>query len=146
MNEEQTAQVDVAGQGSFRRVEVKRTLNAPIQRVWQAITTADEVAQWWAPGVIEPREGGKYQLAMDTEECEGLPLEGTIKVFQAPHVLEYTWNDDYVPAEGLVRIELLEIDEDQTLLILIQSVPEKDAGETSKGWQEITDSLANFLE
>jgi uncharacterized protein YndB with AHSA1/START domain len=136
----------IAGQGAFRRVELKRNLNAPIEKVWSAITNVDEVAKWWAPGVIEPREGGRFQLGMDTSECEGFPLDGVIKVFEPPYLLEYTWNEDYVPAQGVVRIELLELDDNTTQLILIQSVPEKDAGEASKGWQEITDSLAEYIE
>jgi len=143
MSEEQT--IDVAGSGQFRRVEVKRTLNAPIQRVWDAVTNSDEVAQWWAPGTIEPREGGMYHLGMDTSDCDGLPLEGTIKVFQPPYVLEYTWNDDYIPAEGLVRIDLTELGPDKTLLVLVQSVPQEDIEAVSTGWAEIIDSLANHL-
>ena len=42
------------------------------QRVWSAITNIEELRQWWEDGLLEPREGGRIQLRMDTDECGGL--------------------------------------------------------------------------
>jgi uncharacterized protein YndB with AHSA1/START domain len=35
-----------SGTGPYRRVEVKRVVNASIDDVWDAITDADKVSQW----------------------------------------------------------------------------------------------------
>jgi len=136
----------INGQGPFRRVEVKRLLSAPIAKVWNAISEADEVGRWWAPGEIDPREGGRVQLGADGENCEeGFPLEGTIKVFQPPHILEYTWNEGYEPAMGMVRFDLVEVDENTTELTLVQIVPAKDVIQAAAGWHQIVEHLGLYV-
>ena len=44
------------------RETITREINAPIQRVWEAITNADEVRQWWAEGEIAAQEGDGEML------------------------------------------------------------------------------------
>lgn len=138
--------VDVTGKGKYRRIEVKRTVNAPIQRVWSAITNAEELGQWWDPGVIEPREGGRIKLDMDTDECGGLPLDGEVKVFLPPYVFEFTWHEEYDPAKGVVRFDLIELDGDRTLVTLTNLVPFDDTEPASAGWQEIMGSLVKHFQ
>ncbi len=137
----------VAGAGGYRRVEVKRVVNASIKKVWKAITNQDEVAQWWAAGVIETKEGGRIRLGDSDEYCEedGLALDGEIKVFQPPHIFEFTWNEAYQPAMGLVRFDLVELDDNTTLITLIQSVPSKDVIAAAAGWHQLSDRLGDYL-
>lgn len=136
----------IEGGGAYRRVEVKRVLNAPIAKVWDAISNIENVRQWWADGNIEPWEGGRIVLQMDEEDCEGngLPLNGTIKIFQPPHILEFTWNDKYKPAMGLVRFDLAEAGSNKTILTIVQSVPAVDAASAAAGWQVIVETLHLF--
>ncbi len=136
----------ISGHGKFRRVEVKRSLSAPIWKVWDAISNEEAVSQWWAKGAIDAREGGAVKLGADGENCdEGFPLEGTIKVFQAPHILEYTWNEGYEPAMGIVRFDLVELDENRTQLTLVQIVPSNDVIQAAAGWHQIVEHLGAFL-
>ncbi len=134
-----------SGHGKYRRVEVRRVVNAPIQRVWDAITNADEVGQWWAEGVIEPREGGRIKLGLDTTECEGLDLDGIVKVWLPPHIFEHTWHEQSDPAMGLVRWDLVELAEGETQITLTNLIPAEDEAPVIAGWQEIVGGLGTYL-
>lgn len=52
-------------------IVVKRIIDAPLERVWQAWTDAEQVRQWWGPkhytspsAAIDLRVGGKYLFSM----------------------------------------------------------------------------------
>ena len=86
MNEaERLARVD--GTGAVRRVELRATIDAPVERVWAAITEPEATRHWWTGGIIEPREGGR--VALD----DGSEVNGTVITFRPPYVFEFTWND-----------------------------------------------------
>lgn len=139
-------QDSVIGGGKYRRIEVKRMINANINNVWAALTEAEQISQWWSPGILEPQEGGRIQLGNSDCADDGLPLDGKIKTFLPPHIFEFTWHEDYDPAAGLVRFELVEIDAKQTLLTVINSVPEHDQNAALGGWQEIAESLRDHVQ
>ena len=94
-----------AGTGaSQRRVELKRTIQSPIQRVWGAFTV--EMPNW-AGTIIDPREGGRV-AQRDADDCvegDASMQDGTIRVFQPPYIFEFTWNDS-LPEEGLYLIHI----------------------------------------
>ncbi len=137
----------ITGQGRYRRVEVRRVVNAPIEKVWNAITRADEVAQWWAAGEIDAREGGRVKLG-DDDSCDdtGPGLDGVVKVCLAPYVFEYSWNEAYEPAQGLVRFDLVEIDDNTTQVTLVQTLPAKDIVAAAAGWHEIVERLGRYVD
>lgn len=134
----------VSGHGQYRRVEVRRVVHAPIEKVWNAITRADEVRHWWAEGEIDAREGGRIKLGEDGEDC-GPGLDGVIKVFQPPYIFEFTWNEAYVPAEGLVRFDLVEVDDTTTQVTLVELVPATDIVPAAAGWHEIVERLGRYV-
>ncbi len=126
-----------------RRVELKRTFNAPIQRVWDALTV--EMPNW-AGTIIEPHEGGRVAQG-NADECrdDATTQDGTIKVFQPPYIFEFTWNDS-MPDQGLVRYDLTELDEERTLLTLVQYVPGSQVEWAAPGWHQVVERLAVYLE
>ena len=75
-----------------------------------------------------------------------LHLDGRVKVFLPPHVFEFTWNEAYDPAQGLVRFDLVELDGDRTQLTLINTVPSRHGTDASAGWRELMDRLRRFAE
>lgn len=137
--------VVASGHGKYRRVEVRRVVDAPIDRVWEAISSAEEMERWWSAGVLEGREGGRIHLHMDTDECDGLPLDGQIKVFLPPHVLEFTWHEAYDPAMGVVRFDLIEVEGGKTQVTLTNFVPADDVVPASAGWHEIVERLGTYV-
>ncbi len=144
----------VVGHGDFRQICVKREVAAPIQRVWDALTDDQQIKHWWAAGVIEPREGGRYHLGgMEDDNCNednsnedaGPGLDGIIKVFVPPYVLEYTWHGEY-PDAGIVRFDLMSLSANSTLVTLTQNVPAAHAVPAAAGWYEIVEHLQIYAE
>jgi hypothetical protein len=66
-------------QGSARAVVLKRRYDAPIEDVWNAITTPDRVDRFFLPLSGDLREGGTYAF-------EG-QASGKILVCAAPNLL-----------------------------------------------------------
>jgi uncharacterized protein YndB with AHSA1/START domain len=69
--------------GEARTVRLRRTYNAPIEDVWDAVTNPERVSRWFLPLSGEYRVGGHYQL-------EG-NAGGTILACDAPRRLRVTW-------------------------------------------------------
>lgn len=136
----------VSGGGPNRRIELKRVIRAPIRKVWDAITDPEQVKQWWGAGTVEAREGGRVCLQGDGECDPDAPsLDGRVKVCLPPHVFEFTWNEAYDPAEGLVRFDLIELDEATTLVTLVNVVPDSDRTAAAIGWHVLMDRLRDVV-
>ena len=134
----------VVGQGKYRQIVVKREINAPIERVWRAITSAEEIGHWWAAGEIDAREGGRIRLGSDEyDPAVGPPLNGIVKICVEPYIFEFVWHKDY-PQAGLVRFDLIELDANRTQVTLIQNVPAKDVVGATAGWYELIDRLGRY--
>ena len=137
----------VSGGGDYRRIEVRRVVNAPIERVWNAITSADEIRHWWAAGSVDPREGGRVKLGDGEATGSDLfDLDGRVKVCLPPHVFEFTWNEAYDPAEGLVRFDLVETAGGRTQITLVNMVPTKHVVGACAGWHQIIERLDAYLQ
>jgi uncharacterized protein YndB with AHSA1/START domain len=103
-------------------IEQEITINAPIARVFRAVTDPTEVAAWWGSDdsyrvtgmTADLRVGGSYRTV--GIGSDGLPfaVTGVYRVVDLPHAVEYTWRyeDEYKPGmpETVVRYELSERD------------------------------------
>jgi uncharacterized protein YndB with AHSA1/START domain len=94
---------------------------APIERVWQALTTAKELERWCSAGAtIQPRAGGLFRAAVDrvTE------LEAHIDVFEAPRRLRliYLASNALPPTEStLIDDFMIDLGKDVTIIRLLGS-------------------------
>jgi uncharacterized protein YndB with AHSA1/START domain len=59
-------------------IRLKRIIDAPVEKVWQAWTEAEHIKQWWGPQdftspkcEIDLREGGSYLFCMRAPEYQG---------------------------------------------------------------------------
>jgi uncharacterized protein YndB with AHSA1/START domain len=66
-------------------VYFERLLTAPIERVWEHLTSSEHLPGWLGPGTIEPRAGGLVDI------LEG-HIRGVVTRWKPPHLLTYTWN------------------------------------------------------
>jgi uncharacterized protein YndB with AHSA1/START domain len=70
-------------------VDFERTYNAPVEKVWQAWTDAEQLKKWWGPdNIVIPeceldlRVGGRLYIVMEATEAMGefkgtrWPMEG----------------------------------------------------------------------
>jgi uncharacterized protein YndB with AHSA1/START domain len=106
------------------------TLDHRVPDVWAALTAADRLPQWLAPGTIELRLGGVARL--DFEDSGGV-IDSRVTAYEPERLLEYSWS---IPGEPLRPLRwMLEPLGSATLLTLRLTVPPKeDAARAAAGW------------
>ena len=79
-------------------VQLSRIVEAPPQRVFEAMTDPEQVAQWWGPEgftcpevTLDAKVGGAYRIAMQPPEGELFYLAGEYLEVQPPSRLAYTF-------------------------------------------------------
>jgi uncharacterized protein YndB with AHSA1/START domain len=130
-----------------RRVKVR----APIDRVWGAITRADELAQWFGDSAeVDLRVGGSITFGWSEY---GVTTIGVIEQVDEPYAFAFRWqasasvDDD--PRSTLVTITLSEAGgatdvtvEESGLAALPRDVYDRTLEENSSGW---TAELADLI-
>lgn len=125
---------------------LNRSFAATPQRVFEALTRADQIARWFGPSddveirnvEVDLRPGGAYRLDMHYPDGTHYGLAGTYVEIEPPTRLVMTWtwqNGEHAGIETLVTLDLAESD-DGTLLTLIHEnldgIESRDAHE--HGW------------
>src|ERR1700730_7203317 len=87
-------------------VVVERTFNAPVARVWQALTGADEMRIWYF-GLKEFKSevGFEFEFVVEHEGTTYLHLCRVIEVIPQKKIA-YTWRYKGQPGDSLVTFEL----------------------------------------
>ncbi|MBD2868165.1 SRPBCC family protein [Paenibacillus arenilitoris] len=66
-------------------------LNAPIRKVWDAVSTAEGIAAWFMPNNFEPVEGHEFELnagPFGMSPCK-------VTAIDPPNRLSFTWGKDW---------------------------------------------------
>jgi uncharacterized protein YndB with AHSA1/START domain len=96
-------------------LRMRRRYDGSAADVWDAITTADRLARWFAPVSGDLREGGKFEVKDQAA--------GSILRCDPPRLLKVTYGGE----ASIVEVRL-EADGDATALTLEHSVPLEFAG------------------
>jgi uncharacterized protein YndB with AHSA1/START domain len=134
-------------------VVIERTFNAPIARVWKALTDVEDVRRWYFDlKEFKPEVGFEFEF---TVKHEGMKYHHLCKVTEVipQKKIAYTWRYKGEPGDSLVTLEL-SADGNKTKLRLthegLETFPKTPAYARKnfvKGWTEIIGaSLKNFLE
>ena len=134
-------------------VVIERTFNAPVARVWKALTDVDEMRQWYFDlKEFKPEVGFEFEF---TFEHEGMKHDHRCKVTEVipQRKLAYTWRYEGHEGNSLVTFELF-ADGDKTRLKLTHEgletfpkLPSFARANFMAGWTEIIgSSLKKFLE
>ena len=110
-------------------IEKNVTINAPVSRVWKALTDATEIGKWMLMSTTFTPEAGKeftFQ-AEASEEWDGV-FHCNLNECVENKKIVYTWNTAFINADTLVEIELKE-NGDKTELTLVHS-----------GWEKIAEN------
>lgn len=124
--------------------------NHPIDKVWNAISIAEEISTWFIKADFKAEKGYQYKFTA-TEDKGCLEITGEIKESN-PYTLVYTWIVANTDVETTVSWAL-ESTENGTKLLLEHSGISNYAGETaivmfesfSGGWTNCVDQLAGYL-
>ncbi|MFC7442750.1 SRPBCC family protein [Laceyella putida] len=98
-------------QGTLPDIRHTTIFNAPIQKVWEAVSTSEGIAAWFMPNDFQPKLEHEFTLhsPYGPSRCKVTELD-------PPHRLAFAWGE-----EGwLVTFELKEL-EDKTQFTLIHS-------------------------
>lgn len=140
---------------SDREVVVTRTINAPVHIVFEAWTRPELFMRWWVPkstGLnllsceMDVRVGGKYRLVFAVGASDQMEFFGKyIEVIPGSRLV---WTNDEGEEEGSVTTVTFEPRGDQTLLIVRDLYPSKEALLASGAMDampETLDQLEAFL-
>jgi uncharacterized protein YndB with AHSA1/START domain len=123
-------------------------LNAPIQKVWNAVSTSEGIAAWFMPNDFKPEVG--YEFHINAGPFGNSPCKVT--EVDPPNRLSFNWGKDWT-----LSFELIE-QEGKTMFTLIHSGWNADTvtefGETheivrermAQGWVMIAGSLKAHVE
>ena len=84
-------------------LSIRRTFNAPRERVFTAFTDPALIASWFGPPdsrvhevTFDARNGGRYRIEMSMDGGEPFAVGGVISEYHPPETLAYTfrWEED----------------------------------------------------
>ena len=125
-------------------IRFERSLNHPRERVWQALSTPEGMAQWLAHRAeIEPVEGGHFALWLGGPGNDATPIPGVVLVFDPPAVLEVEGGGE----DGVMRWEL-RAQGDGCLLTFTHTLllGERVRNSVVAGWHQLLEHLPEMLE
>lgn len=146
-----------------RQVKITKTLNAPIEKVWDAWTNPKSIRGWLSPeGMTNPEVeadllvGGKYRIVMqghnmpDPNHNRKIAVGGEYLEIEKPNKLVFTWLWEGSPKEThttIVTVLMQKIDKNKTKLTLIHTGFADDdmQNEHNTGWTSTFSKLEQFL-
>lgn len=128
---------------------VETTVNAPIEEVWRAYTTPEDIVKWNAASddwhttkaSVDLRIGGIFSSRMEAkDESFGFDFEGTYTNVVENSILEYSFGDrtakvDFTDTPNGTRLQV-EFDAEET-----NSVEQQQGG-----WQAILNNFKHYVE
>ena len=131
-------------------LEVRRTIRAPRQKVFDAWTKAEELKKWHAPGPmhaslveIDLRVGGRYRIVMTEPDGRDHGVSGVYREIDPPRKVVYTWSHegDHVIKDTLVTLEFIDRGESTEVVLTHAIADDKERASHAKGWTSILDKL-----
>ncbi|HEY1750218.1 MAG TPA: SRPBCC domain-containing protein [Caulobacteraceae bacterium] len=98
--------------------------------VWRAMTDPARLAEWLAPGRIEPRLGGHVRLDF---EGSGTVIDSEVAAFEDGRLVEFSWSRPGEPARP-VRWTLALEGADTQLTVSVGTPPGEDPAKACAGW------------
>jgi uncharacterized protein YndB with AHSA1/START domain len=134
---------------------IKRRINAPPAKVYQAWTDPQKMMRWYAPADAETlraeadaRVGGRFGVLMRTADGEEHDVSGVYREVVPDEKLVFTWTWRSKPEwESLVTVTLKR-DGEGTILTLIHEQLPDDAERDGhhNGWTGAIEKLARVVE
>jgi uncharacterized protein YndB with AHSA1/START domain len=142
--------------GDGRVLRLERRLPVPQATVYDALTEADQLGQWWGPRGFttpsvdfDPRVGDRYRIAMQPPDGDLFNLLGEFRKVDPPAGLTFTfrWEPPHPDdRETLVTLSLLDLgDETEIRLTQGEFATEERYTLHEAGWTESFDRLDEFL-
>lgn len=138
-------------------LQMRRIFFAPRERVFDAWVEPAALQHWFHPSPdmtspevsVDLREGGKYSIVMENAEGRRHNVAGTYRQIKRPEKLVFTWQwqaEEPTP-ETLVTVELFEIADGATELVLThtQFPTQEGRDRHAIGWEGTLSQLFSFM-
>lgn len=132
----------------MEKLSVERSIwiNAPRERVWQAVTDPAQIQQWFAPTTTFKQVGNRISIRVGEMEMEVAEIE----VIDPPHrlttrsLMEPALSTTYLLAEenGGTRFTVI----DTGFEALAPDARQARAGQNGKGWEMALQNLLAFMD
>ena len=137
---------------SLSLLEIRKTLNADPQSVFDALTQRDQLNQWFyamekgsAVTEVDLRVGGHYSIGMIDEAGETVATpHGEFLEIDPPHKLSMTWKTTGFVDYSILTFELKPVEEG-TELILTHELPDPTVDAHRQGWGSCLANLETLL-
>ena len=132
-------------------LEVKRSIPATPQQVFDAWTIPSELAAWWAPPggscgdvAIDLRPGGKYSIENEMPNGIIFVIHGEYLAIDPPNLLQFTWVGGDGQADEIVTVTFDQQGASTQVAVAHARVASEEAVEShSTGWRSCLDGLAS---
>ncbi|HEX4534814.1 MAG TPA: SRPBCC domain-containing protein [Rhizomicrobium sp.] len=136
-------------------LEIRRTFDAPPERVFDAWMSHEEFQAWIGPEGIncdvplfEPRVGGRYHIDMKMTDGSIVPVSGEFKVIDKPNRIVLTWGWAGDPNRTTtVTLNFRAVDGKTELMLRHEGLAtEQDRESHAKGWNSALNKLQRHVE
>jgi uncharacterized protein YndB with AHSA1/START domain len=130
------------------QAEISVRLASPPERVWTALTSADELAAWYWPASLAPRAfsepvvGGQFRVGSTVSQ---IGFSGEYVALDMPRRIEQTWRWDGEARESRVRIELVAHGNNTEMRVIHDRVDAATAEAYRQGWEGCLSRLPAHL-
>ena len=114
----------------FVAATTTRRLNHPAEAVWRMIAEPARLAEWLAPGRIEPRVGGAARLDF---EGSGTVIESEVSAFEDGRLVAFSWSRPGEPQRP-VRIALAPAGAATDVTLTVKTPDGEDPARAAAGW------------
>jgi uncharacterized protein YndB with AHSA1/START domain len=131
------------------KITVETIVAAPIDKVWRAYTTPEEIKQWNAASddwhttaaSVDLRVGGVFSSRMEAKDGSfGFDFAGTYTNIVKHKLLEYSFG------ERTAQVEFAETPEGVNVRVAFDSEPTHSVEQQRDGWQAILNNFARHVE
>ncbi len=133
---------------------LRRTFSAEIGRLFEALTSAEAIRQWFGPGPFrvtraasDLRVGGAWVIEMESPEGDAHNVGGEYLEVDPPNSVAFTWAWVNEPAQvSHVRYALTPSDAGTTLTLTHSRLPSETSRDMhGQGWNGALDKLVPWI-
>lgn len=130
------------------KISVETSIKAPIDRIWSAYTTPEDIVQWNAASedwhttasTVDLRVGGLFSSRMEAKDgSSGFDFAGTYTKIEPKRLIEYTFGD------RACAVEFLQGQDTVTVRVSFDAEEENPVEMQRGGWQAILDNFARHV-
>lgn len=131
------------------KITVEATVAAPIEQVWRAYTTPEDIKQWNAASddwhttaaAVDLRVGGAFSSRMEAKDGSmGFDFAGTYTRIIEHKLIEYSFGD------RAAQVEFSGGPDSTTIRVAFDSEATQSIEQQRDGWQAILNNFARYVE